>query len=80
MGLAGSRQALIPFLRWERLNLQQQVAVGMLADPASDQTVHTAGLSWKPIPQVAVKADFSQVRDGARTGRNQWDLALGYEF
>ena len=77
---SGSRQALIPFLRWERLNLQQQVASGVVADPANDQTVHTVGLSWKPIPQVAVKADFSQVRNGARSGRNQWDLALGYEF
>jgi hypothetical protein len=77
---SGSRQALIPFLRWERLNLQQQVAAGVLADPANDQTVLTAGMSWKPIPQVAVKADYSQVRNGAGTGRNQWDLALGYEF
>ena len=76
----GSRQALIPFLRWERLNLQAQVATGVLADPANDQTVHTVGLSWKPIPQVVVKADFSQIRNGAKTGRNQWDLALGYEF
>jgi len=77
---SGSRQALIPFLRWERLNLQQQVASGVVADLANDQTVHTLGISWKPIPQVAVKADFSQVRNGARSGRNQWDLALGYEF
>jgi hypothetical protein len=77
---SGSQQALIPFLRWERLNLQQQVAAGVIADPANDQTVHTAGVSWKPIPQVAVKADYSQVRNGAHTGRNQWDLALGYEF
>jgi hypothetical protein len=77
---SGSRQALIPFLRWERLNLQAQVARGVLADPVNDQTVHTVGVSWKPIPQVVVKTDFSQIRNGARTGRNQWDLALGYEF
>ncbi len=77
---SGSRQALIPFVRWERLNLQQQVVAGVLPDPANDLTVHTAGLSWRPIPQVAVKADFSQIRNGAHTGRNQWDLALGYEF
>lgn len=76
----GSRQALIPFLRWERMNLQQQVASGVVADLANDQTIHTAGLSWKPIPQVAVKVDVSQVRNGASTGRSQWDLALGYEF
>jgi hypothetical protein len=75
-----SRQALIPFVRFERLNLQQQVASGVLPDPANDQTVHTVGMSWKPIPQVAVKADASQIRNGAGTGRNQWNLALGYEF
>ena len=80
LGHGGSRQALIPFLRWERLNLQAQVAQGVQADPANDQTVLTGGFSWKPIPQVAVKADYSQIRNGARTGRNQWDLALGYEF
>jgi hypothetical protein len=76
----GSAQALIPFLRWERLNLQQQVAPGVLADPANDQSVLTSGLSWKPIPQVAVKGDFSRVRNGDLTGRNQFDLGIGYEF
>ena len=80
LGLTGSTQALTPFLRWERLNLQAQVAPGVTADPANDQSVLTAGLSWKPIPQIAVKADFSRVRNAARTGRNQVDLGIGYEF
>jgi len=80
LGLTGSTQALIPFLRWERLNLQSQVAPGVVADPANDQNILTGGLSWKPIPQIAVKADFSRVRNAAGSGRNQFDLGIGYEF
>ncbi len=76
----GSRQALIPFLRWERMNLQQDVAAGATADPANDLSVLTGGLSYKPIPQVAVKLDYSRIRNGAGTGRNQFNVALGYEF
>jgi hypothetical protein len=48
---SGSRQALIPFLRWERLNLQQQVASGVFSVRANDQTAHIAGLSWNPSPR-----------------------------
>ena len=81
LGLAGATtQSLTPFVRWERLNLQAQVAPGVIADGSGDQSVLTAGLSWKPIPQVAIKADYSRVRNAAQTGRNQFDLGLGYEF
>ena len=76
----GSRQALIPFLRWERMNLQQQVAPGVLADPANDLSILAAGCSWKPIPQVAVKATYNRIHNAAQTGRNELDLGLGYEF
>ena len=77
---AGSRQTLIPFLRWERMNLQQQVAARVAPDPANDLSIVTAGFSWKPIPQVAVKASWNRIPNGARTGRNELDLGLGYEF
>ncbi|MDR3683630.1 MAG: hypothetical protein P4L11_07865 [Geothrix sp.] len=78
--LKGNRQALIPFLRWERLNLQEAVAAGVTADPANDQSIVSAGFSWKPIPQIAVKATFDRIRNGAATGWNELDLGLGYEF
>jgi len=80
LAATGSRQACIPFLRWERMNLQQAVAAGVLADPANDRSILTAGLSWKPIPQIAVKVSCDRIRNGAQTGRNELDLGLGYEF
>lgn len=76
----GGKQSLVPFVRWERLNTQQKVVTGVEADPANDQTVLTMGVNFKPIPQVAVKADFTRLENHARTGRNSFNVALGYYF
>ncbi len=78
--LRGGKQALIPFLRWERLNTQSEVVSGVVADGANDQTVLTVGVNYKPIPNVAVKADYQQLENHARSGRNQFNIALGYYF
>ena len=76
----GSRQALLPFVRWERMNLQQRVAQGVTPDLGNDLSIVTSGFSWKPIPNIAVKASYNIIRNAARTGRNELDLGLGYEF
>ncbi len=78
--LRGSRQALIPYLRWERLDAQQAVVPGVTVDGAQDQTLLTSGLAYKPIPQIAVKADWTRAENRARTGRDQFSLSLGYTF
>lgn len=78
--LGGSRRALVPYLRWERLDTQQEVVAGTLRSGAGDRTLLTAGAAWKPIPQVAVKADWTRGRDRAGTGRDQISVALGCTF
>ncbi len=78
--LRGGKQSLIPFFRWERLNAQSEVVSGVVADGANDQTVLTVGVNYKPIPNVAVKADYQKLENRARTGRNQFNVALGYYF
>ena len=78
--LRGGKQALIPFLRWERLNTQSEVVSGVVADGANDQTVLTVGVNYKPIPNIAVKADYQKIENHARSGRNQFNIALGYYF
>jgi hypothetical protein len=78
--LKGSRKALIPYVRYERLDTQQAVVPGVVKDLSQDRTLLTSGLAFKPIPQVAVKADWTREENGARTGRNQFSLALGYTF
>jgi hypothetical protein len=78
--LGGGKQALIPFIRYERLNSQQRVVPGVEAESANDVTVKTIGVSYKPIPNVAVKADWNQIENRAKTGRNQFNLGLGFYF
>ena len=78
--LPALRQNLIPFARFEWMNTQQEVATGAAADPANERTTVALGVNYRPIPQVAVKADFDFNLDAAHTGRNQFNLGLGYLF
>ena len=71
---------LTPFYRFEALDTQARVAPGFGKDPAMDRTFHTFGVSFKPIQNVAVKADYQLIRNQARSGLNQFSLALGYSF
>ncbi|HEX6851335.1 MAG TPA: hypothetical protein VF139_07980 [Candidatus Polarisedimenticolaceae bacterium] len=76
----GTKQALIPFVRYERFNTQDRVPEGFTADPANDVTVTTVGASWKPIPNIAIKLDWNKFENEARTGVDQVNLAVGYLF
>ncbi len=76
----GTRQSLIPFVRYESLQLQKQVASGVAPDPANDRTYLTFGLDYKPIPQVVVKADFTKSGNKAKTAQDQFNLGIGYNF
>lgn len=77
---APTAHQLAPFVRYEELNPQARVPAGFSADPANDQRLVTLGLSWKPIAQVAVKADYLIRRNQGRTGVNQINAAVAYLF
>lgn len=72
--------SLVPFARWEQLNTQDEVPSGFAANRANDVRVWTLGLNYRPIPQVVVKLDYQDFRNEARTGVNQFNLALGWLF
>ena len=76
----GTRQSLIPFVRYESLKLQKQVAAGVTADPANDRSYLTFGLDYKPIPQVVVKADYTRADNKAKSAQDQFNLGIGYNF
>jgi hypothetical protein len=80
--LAGSSRSrsLIPFVRWESLNTQASVPAGFQANPANDQQILTLGLSYKPIEQIVIKLDYQDISNGAGTGVDQINAALGYIF
>ena len=74
------KQSLVPFARWERLNTQQKVVSGVEVTGEFDRTVLTFGVNYKPIPQVAVKVDYTRLENHQNSGQNSFNLALGYYF
>jgi hypothetical protein len=72
--------SVTPFVRLESLDTQDGVPSGFAEDPATDRNVLTLGVGVKPITQVVVKADLARHRNEARTGTNQFNLAVGYLF
>lgn len=75
-----ARQSFAPFLRYEALDTQDSVPSGFQEDPEFQQRIRTVGLTWKPIPQVAIKADYQDVDNAARAGVDEFHVGLGWIF
>jgi hypothetical protein len=79
--LAGASQlAVIPFVRYEAYNTQDEVPDGFAATAANDVTVTTVGVNVKPIEELVFKADYQFYDNEADTGIDQFNLAMGYVF
>jgi len=72
--------SLAPFYRFERLHTQDDLAPGLVGQPAFLRSFHTTGLAFKPIPEIVIKGDYQWARNQARTGVNIFNLVLGYAF
>ena len=75
----GTRYSLAPYARWETYDTQDDVPGGV-EDPARERTVVTAGVAFRPHPNVVLKADQQWRSNEAETEANQWNLAVGYLF
>ncbi|HET7712210.1 MAG TPA: hypothetical protein VFL80_09805 [Thermoanaerobaculia bacterium] len=73
-------RSLVPFVRYEKFNTQRSVPTGFSLSRALDQSITTLGVQWNPIGQAVIKADYQNVDNEARTGTNQWNVAVGYIF
>jgi outer membrane murein-binding lipoprotein Lpp len=76
----GARASLTPFVRYERYDTQAEVPSGYARNPENDVNLLTIGAVLKPIEPIAIKIDWQQRRNAARTGVNQWNVGLGYLF
>lgn len=74
------RWSAVPFLRYEKLDTQARVPQSFARKPSSRISSLTAGVAVKPNPHVVFKADFQRLRNAARSGANQFNLAAGYLF
>ena len=71
---------LSPYVRYEIMNTQAEVPTGFSASPANDRSAWLLGAMWKPIPEVALKADYQILGNEADTGVNQFNVNLSYLF
>ncbi|HSN93368.1 MAG TPA: TonB-dependent receptor [Anaeromyxobacteraceae bacterium] len=73
-------QALSPFVRFESYDLHDEVPEGGVRNPAYDVDVWTAGLTYKPIPNVALKADWQRRAAASGAVGETINLGLGLVF
>lgn len=72
--------AVTPYVRLENVDTQHRIPAGFTRDLARDGSFKTVGVDIKPIPSVVVKADYQWITNAAGSGRNQFNINLGYAF
>jgi hypothetical protein len=72
--------SVMPYVRYEHVDTQDRVPSGFVRDRARDGIFKTLGIELKPIPNIVVKTDYQWITNEAGTGRNQFNLNLGYAF
>lgn len=79
--LPETEQSLAPFARFEKVDTQFEVPSNVPENAAASQTQWVAGLTWKPVRQVAFKADYSWLRNETDVGgRDEVKLGVGCSF
>ena len=78
--MPGSDASLTPFVRIEEYNTQDDTPAGFLTSGKYDVEVTTIGLNYKPMDTIVFKADYQNYDNGAGSGVDQFNLAMGYEF
>jgi len=77
---SGTTAAVLPFVQYEKLNTQKDVPAGFSLDKALERTNLTFGVSYKPHPNVAFKADLINRDNEANTAVDQFNVGATYLF
>ena len=77
-----TRMGLVPFVRYERFNTQEDVPAGFVPDETRNRTVVTAGLNFFPHPNVVFKVDYRQFdsKGGELPELNDLNIGVGFAF
>lgn len=75
-----STQYLAPFFRYERYNTQASVPSGFDRDRTLDRWIYQAGLTYKPIQNIAVKLDYRNVNSTGGPLPDELNLGVGFIY
>jgi hypothetical protein len=78
----GSPRDLVAFARYEYVDTQHRMPAGWLPLTEFRRDVVTAGVTYFPDPDVAVKADYTWLRRRSDVirGPSSFNLGLGWWF
>ncbi len=71
---------LVPFVRYEYYNPQQSVTGSYVADERLKTSMWVAGLNYRPLPYLVIKADYTARRIGGGKYNNENEFSLGVAF
>ena len=71
---------IIPFVRYEYYNAQEVGEAMQTMDARLKTSMWTAGLNYRPIPWVIIKADYTTRRIGGGRYNSENEFALGVAF
>ena len=79
---AGSPRDLVAFTRYENFDTQFRMPDGLLPLKEFDRDAWTTGIAYYPDPDIAVKADYTYLRNqsGVFNNRHLVNLGLGWWF
>ena len=75
-----TRQNAALFVRYEDYDTQHDMPSGFNENPAFDREAWTFGLTYWPIENLAIKADYQDLKNAAGTAEDLFNLGIGWQF
>jgi opacity protein-like surface antigen len=73
-------KSLEPFFRYEYYDTQRDLPSGFSKDKSKEIEIYTVGLSFKPIPNVVIKADYRGRKAHSGTLPDEFNMGVGFVF
>lgn len=78
---ADTTQYFAPFFRYEQFDTQDKVPQGFVRVPGNDVKLYQVGFSYKPHPQVVIKLDYRNFKNGnVDPTPDEVNIGAGYVF
>jgi hypothetical protein len=75
-----SSQYLAPFVRYERYDSIAEAPKGFADNLSFDRRIYQGGLTYKPIPNIVIKADYRNISSAAGQRPHEFNLGLGFIY
>ena len=75
-----SSHYLAPFFRYERYNTLASVPDGFDYDRTWDRWIYQGGLTYKPIPNISIKADYRNIHSAGGGLPHEFNLGFGFIY